>query len=101
MTSAGGSQDTTETLLSDAISYYDGPYREGILNIFSTKDALIDNSLRLFVIYLPDAPHMRPIKFMVTVYNVTDLVAEDVVLFAQGYIDFMLPGEDDEHSTLH
>jgi hypothetical protein len=62
---------------------------------------LINNSLRLFIVYLPDAPDIVPIKFCVTVYNVTDLDAEDVVMFAQRYIDFMLPGEDDAYATIH
>lgn len=86
--------------------YYDAPFENGILNIFSTEHPNEKQILNLFIVYVPNADSSLHypddvIKTVLKVYNLKDLTAHDITDFAFAYVRFMLPQPGDSYERRH
>ena len=87
-------------------TYYDAPFEDGILNIFSTEHPNEKQILNLFIVYSPNTSNPllhNPgvIKTVIKVYNLKDLEPSDIVDFAFAYVRFMLPSPGDANERRH
>jgi len=88
-------------------TYYDAPFEDGILNIFSTEHPNEKQVLNLFIVYAPNSGNPLSsslsgvIKTVIKVYNLKDLEPSDIVDFAFAYVRFMLPTKDDANECRH